>query len=102
MVPNIRDGMIDIESRDINYCMDYLEEPVICLAPVIPWVRQRSVNRDLVTDILVERVVLTKYLCGRIFVLGYIFCLLCVTQSTSEIIFLLDNFLKKIIISLCF
>ena len=36
----------------------YLEEPVISLAPVIPWVRQRSVDRDLVTDILVERIVL--------------------------------------------
>ena len=36
----------------------YLEESVISLAPVIPWVRQRSVDRDLVTDILVERIVL--------------------------------------------
>ena len=55
---NVQDGRTDME-REISI-VDYLEEPVICLAPVIPWVRQRSVNRDLVTDILVECVVLTK------------------------------------------
>ena len=81
---NVQDGRTDME-REI-LIVDYLEEPVICLAPVIPWVRQRSVNRDLVTDILVERVVLTK----KMFegqgtpspIIPYLIHFLCVTQST--------------------
>ena len=44
MVQNIQDSINYIKSRDINCCRDYLEEPVICLAPIVPWIRQRSMH----------------------------------------------------------
>ena len=37
---------------------EYLEKPIVSFTPIIPWVWQRSVDRDLVADVLVESIVL--------------------------------------------
>ena len=42
----------------MNSSVRYLEKPIVSFTPIIPRVWQRSVDRDLVADVLVESIVL--------------------------------------------
>ena len=48
----------DLLTFKVNSSIKYLEKPIVSFTPIIPRVWQRSVDRDLVADVLVESIVL--------------------------------------------